>query len=235
MRCSRALTYDPVRSEASNLRVADAVEHAVARFRGVIAGALKAGVPVGPCGLLDFETGLHHEVAKECLDPVVGAVIQASLHSEWVATRSAAIVEAFPALKSQKVEQDVAVTLLGGTQARVVTPYFLQRPEPGGARRKRGQRGKPAGNGVYPCLAALGIHNGVSPALGAEVSRLAAECTLEQASTNLATRGIQLDAKQISTIGLHLARRGLKFREYLQERTREGRWRGCRGTRYTGP
>ena len=67
--------------------------------------------------------------------------------------------------------KETRVTLLGGTEIRVPALYVRPRPRRRpGPKRKRGQRGK-SGVGLYPALAALGIWQNVTPALGAEVAR----------------------------------------------------------------
>jgi hypothetical protein len=211
--------------------VGNAVESALKMFEEVVKRLLAAGMPTGPGTLLNFEQALHHDVARSCLDPIVAAVIQAAHGAPAVVERATMLVGAYADLRLQKTAQPVAVTLLGGSTAEIFTPYFLQRPRcKPGRKRGRGRRGK-EGNGIYPRLAALGIHFRVSPALAGEVARQVALGTVEQSMDALAARGIKLDRKTVSRLTQRLAERGLAHRDWLEKHAQPHPNGWARGTR----
>lgn len=92
--------------------------------------------------------------------------------------------------------RDVSVTLLGGSEVRLVDVLYL-RParRRSGKKRRHGQRGK-NGAGVYPLLAALGIGLGVTPALAGEICRQVADSdSVRSGRAALDRRGIDLGHK----------------------------------------
>lgn len=188
------------------------------RFRELLEEAA-ATVPTSPGEMLDFETRLHQDVARDCIDPVVGAVVQAAHDNKCVAKRAEELTASYPHLRLQKSEQTVVITLLGGSTVEVTTPYFLVRPPSHpGHKRKKGRRGK-EGNGVYPRLAVLGIHFRASPALASVVAHHTALGTVQQTIETLSLRGIRLDPKSVSRIAQRVAERGLAYRDWLTEQS----------------
>jgi ribosomal protein L29 len=185
-----------------------------------------------PSTLHDLEQELHRAIARECIDPVVGSVIQAAHSISSVEERALTIMSCVSDLRLQVATQPVRISLLGGSKCTVYTPYYLRRPPRGPGRpRGVGKRGG-AGNGVYPFLSALGIHDRVSPALGSEVARCVALGTVDLAQLQLASRGISLDRKVVRRLTMCLAERGLRYREWLVEQGQKGhRGSSCKGKR----
>jgi hypothetical protein len=202
-------------------RLQEVIECSVERFR-VLLQSVFSSAPTDPVTVLELETRLHQAVSRECLDPIVGAAVQALHNQNEVIERADLLVLNRLHLRLQKSEQTVLVTFLGGSKIPIVTPYCLHRPpKRRGRPRRKGSRGR-EGNGVYPILAVLGIHQRVSPAFWSEVARLAASTTVDQTVKILSLRGVQLDRKVVSRLADRLARRGLEYREWLQQRTLEG-------------
>ena len=185
-----------------------------------------------PSTLHDLEQELHREIARECIDPVVGSAIQAAHSIPSVEDRALKVLSQVPDSRLQVATQPVRITLLGGSKWTVNTPYYLRRPHRRPGRpRGVGKRGA-AGNGIYPFLAALGIHDRVSPALGSEVARCVALGTVDLAKLQLANRGISLDRKVIRRLTMCLAQPGLEYRAWLIEQGKKGhRGSSCKGKR----
>lgn len=200
------------------------IGRAVSDFQRLLEEAVLSS-PTDPGQVLDLETRLHHQVAKQCIDPVVGAIVQAAHESPEVERVARDLIAAYPYLRLQKTSQAVVVSFLGGSSVEIMTPYYLLRPPPGpGRKRGRGRRGK-EGNGVYPRLAALGIHFRTSPALASVVAHHTALGTVQQTVETLALRGIQMDPKTVSRVAQRVAERGLTYRTSLTEQGE-----GLRGT-----
>ena len=179
---------------------------------------------------LSWSRSCDQETARDCLDPVIGAIIQEAHELLEVQNAAAELVAADPDFRLQDSAQDVNVALLGGSSVTVVTPYYLRRPpRRPGRPRGRGRRGK-AGNGFYPVLATMGIHYRASPALATEVARLVAMGTVEDARQTLKLRGVKLNHKAIRRLTKQLAQRGLAYRVQMQVRTANG----YRGTEAKG-
>jgi hypothetical protein len=160
--------------------------------------------------LLELEKALHHEVAR-CLDLLVARVIQAAHFGEELLDQVSELVALKPHLRMQDRGQHVNITLLGGTQVEIVSPYMLHRPKKKRGR-KRTKRGK-SGNGFYPVLELLGIRERVTPALASSVARQLALGSVSQTEENLAELGIQLDRKRLHSIALSVGERALLFRQ----------------------
>jgi len=112
--------------------------------------------------------------------------------------------------------KEVTVTLIGGVQVRVKTLYKLVRrrkKDARGRKRKRGQRGKSAGQGYYPVLALLGIREGVSPMIRCLVAQAATQAaSLDQARQQVAWLGLNFSTRRISRISQAFCRVGLQVR-----------------------
>lgn len=160
--------------------------------------------------LLDLEKALHHEVAR-CLDHFVARLIQAAHFEERLLERASELIALKPQLRMQDRGQNVTISLLGGTQVVIVSPYMLQRPKKKRGR-KRTKRGR-SGNGLYPILELLGIRERVTPALASSVARQIALGSVSQTQDNLEDLGIHLDRKRLHSIALSVGRRGLLFRD----------------------
>ena len=178
-----------------------------------------------PVALLDLESKLYPLLARFGGDPVVAAVIDAAHEDPEVYARTLALAATSPA-GLQRSSQPVRVTLFGGSEVEVATPYFLKRRPRKKANKGNGgglqarsaskARGK-AGNGFYPILNDLGILNRISPTLASEISRLVASGTMEDAQAILATRGLHLNIKVVRRVALSVAERALHFRNWCVE------------------
>jgi len=131
------------------------------------------------------------------------------------------------ATQSQKLRnrglRTTPVRFLGGVEIPFTTPYLSRdlegRPGP---RRGVGRRGK-AGEGCYPVLEALGIHENATPALTSAVARECVRCvSFEEASEALRERGIEMDAKTARSVALSFGERALRERQARQRTAREG-------------
>lgn len=183
-----------------------AVEIATARFQELVIAMVVSGLPGNPGQLMAVEREIHAQVARECVDAVVGECLKASLLDPVVLGRAEAIVANTPDLRPQNSTKTVHVTLLGGSEVAVRTAYCLRRP-PTRRGRRRGKSGRQAeGNGLYPALAALGIHFRVTPALASEAARLVAISTEAEAHETLSLRGVQLGRKTVSRLTRRFAK-----------------------------
>lgn len=105
-----------------------------------------------------LEEQMHRVIAK-CLDAVTAAALGAAHFSDEALRMVELLREAVPHLRLQNSKEMPAIRFFGGSVHRVPSPYMLQRPPRGPGRpRGRGRRG-PAGNGLYPFLAALGVQD----------------------------------------------------------------------------
>ena len=108
------------------------------------------------------------------------------------------------------------VRLLGGLMVWISTPYC-------GPRRRTGRRRGRKGSGLYPELAVLGIREGATPALLAEVARQAAVApSFALAQHELAHRGVPLDIKVVHRLAQRLGAELLTVRQRELERYRAG-------------
>jgi len=193
---------------------------------------LEPSGPVDPKDLLELETRLHKEVGQ-ILDGVVGALIQDVHEDEEIQIKATVLQLNRPHLRLQKSNQCVRLTLLGGSEVEVITPYYLSRPPKGPGRPRKGKgRKKADDNGLYPVLTVLGLHLRLSPALVSEVARLVALGTVDQAQDALARRGIKLGRKVIVRVATSLAQSGLSYRDWVERRTQIGaRGQAAKGKR----
>jgi hypothetical protein len=95
--------------------------------------------------------------------------------------------------------------LLGGLVITVTTLYCAPRARSGKGRGVEGSR-------LYPELAAYRISEGSSPNVQAEVGRLVGQLPIEQARTELARRGLELDEKAVRRIAGELGEQMLATR-----------------------
>lgn len=170
----------------------------------------QAAVPLtSPAMLLKWEEELHAVVPRECIDPVTGAMIAAALKDPVVVMKANGLLEMMPRVRLQNSKQRVTIDLLGGGTITVSTPYYLRRS---GARRSHGGRGK-AGNGVYPVLSVLGIHERLTPAYASLVTREVIKGSLDEAQVTLATRGVHRDRKAIGRVVRIVSQRATAFQK----------------------
>ncbi len=213
-----------VESPRARDKLASAIAVARERFSECLE-RLMDEVPIEPGDLMELEKRLHQTVAQECLDPVIAALIQ-DLHEEQeVRLRATALEICRPHLSSQKTNQKVTVTLLGGSKQELSTRYCLARPpkkKRRGRPRKKKVRQKSRDSGLYPFLEVLGIRFRVSLAVAGEVARFVATGTIAQAVDSLSRRGICLGKKAVDRIARSVAQRGLEYRDWVEKQTRAG-------------
>jgi hypothetical protein len=169
-------------------------------------------LPKDASALRELEEKMHREIGR-CLDIVTAAVLRAAHASPEVLSQVELLLVANPHLRLQDSKEEPLITLLGGSSHRILSPYMLIRlPRGPGRPRGRGKRGRP-GNGLYPFLSVLGVHDRVTPALVSEVARQVASCAEEQARSNLARRGIELGKKTLSRLVRNFGSKALQYRE----------------------
>jgi len=189
-----------------------AVANLLGRVRELVTKVI-AELPRDCSSFRELEERLHRDMGR-CLDSVMVAVLQAACGSDHVLDAVNRLLHSRPHLRCQKSGQEVTITFLGGTKHTLSTPYFLNRPPRGRGRpRGRGKRGPACGNGVYPFLAVLGIHNRATPALASEVALQVSCGTIDQAHERLARRGIKLGKKRIISLLKSVGSRALDYRE----------------------
>jgi len=173
---------------------------------------LLAEAPRDVSTLRELEEEMHRAV-RRCLDIVTAAALRAAQTSADVIAQVELLLAARPHLRLQDSKQEVTVTFLGGSSHRISSPYMLRRPPRGRGRpRGQGKRGKP-GNGLYPFLAALGVHDRVTPALISEAARQVSSGTQEQARSNLARQGIELGKNTLARLIKNFGSKALRYRE----------------------
>lgn len=204
----------------------DAIRVASKRFEDTLLLFAVARRPTNPASMMDYEADLHAQVARECLDPFVGVTIQAAHEAPAVQERVADLRSGIPHLAAQRSGEGVKVTLRGGSEFEVITPYGLVRPPRGPGHPRRPGSRKAEGNGVYPVLVALGIHFRVTPSLASEVARLVATGTYDDAFLALDLRGVKLSRKRIERIARRVGDQALSYRSWVIEQTRAG-YRGA--------
>ena len=124
------------------------LERMMFKLREVVAAAIAGVDGWTPAVLLKLESKLHHDVSRECVDPVMAHLIQAAHTAEEVRMAVELLVERRPHARLQKRDETVHVRLLGGSVCALSTPYYLRRPPGGLARRGRWEQG----NGFYHFL-----------------------------------------------------------------------------------
>ena len=165
--------------------------------------------------------GLGRELADAITRDVLEQVI--SDPGLQAVTTAAAMKGSEMAMRRDGIKE-VPVRLLGGSEIRVralyIRPEQQSRPGP---RRKPGKRGK-SGVGLYPVLAALGICEKVTPALGAEVARqVAGSDSFRPALEALKSRGIDLGYKTALRIANAFGQRAVEQRNAWVEAIHQAR------------
>lgn len=115
----------------------------------------------------------------------------------------------------------VQVQMLGGGTVTLQVEYLKPNRRKSKTRRKKSKRG-PGGSGLYPVLAVLGIHNGVTPALAAEVSAQVTDSdSLRAGQAALRRRGIHIGLKRTQRIVNQFSGRAVEQRNGWLERARQ--------------
>lgn len=128
-----------------------------------------------------------HQAARELVDAVVATVLRSVVKDPIFETACMAKAVASERFRPNR-RRRTKVTLLGGNTHEFETPYMVAVKS---RRQKKPQRG------LWPCLAALGVTEHVSPAVSSEVCRQITEsCSLRDGLTTLQRRGIELGYKR---------------------------------------
>lgn len=169
-------------------------------------------LPVDGSSFRKLEEQMHRMIGG-CLDAVTAAALGAAHFANEVLAQVELLRAIEPELRLQDSKEIVSIRFLGGSVLPVPSSYLLRRPPRGPGRpRGRGRRG-PAGNGIYPFLAVLGVQGRVTPALASEIALQVACGPQEQARSNLARRGIDLSKKVLQRIVNGLGSRALAYRQ----------------------
>ena len=148
---------------------------------------------------------LGDEIAGDVLDARVS--VPAFRAGTWVAAKGSGRFRSGG-------PREVEVCFLGGGRRRYLVPYLKPdlRNRPG-RRRRSGRRGA-GGTGLYPVLAALGVADGVTPALAGEICRQVADSdSVRSARQALDRRGIDLGHKQTLRIVGKVGARAVEERD----------------------
>jgi len=163
--------------------------------------------------VLSVEKLAHVLAGRLICDVLVADLLQSALETDALRSEAASLAEQRPHARLQKSVQEVRVRLLGGTIASLETSYYLTRPPrgPGRPSKKRGTKG----NGFYPALEILGVHDRVSPAVASAVGLQLAMSPVDESTKVLEERGLQMNPKAVARIGNNLAARSLDFEKDL--------------------
>ena len=216
---------------SNNLR--EQIQQQIAAFGELVEAHLsvwsKARTPV------EFRE-MELDVAKRCRqlsDGITACVLQDTV-SDPSFEREVSVAARQGGLLRQGGRRDVTVTLVGGSRVRLTQLEYLKR---NGRRKRRGRprtkRGK-SGTGLYPCLAALGICFGVTPALAGEICAQVADSDSVRAGRSaLARRDIDLGHKQTLRIVNGFSARAVAQRQawLLQARRRQAAKSAVKGMR----
>jgi hypothetical protein len=113
----------------------------------------------------------------------------------------------------------VEVMLLGGSKIRLKAEYF--KPDRRRSKTRRKKRGK-GGSGLYPVLAILGIHHGVTAAVAGEVcAQVADSDSLRAAQEALRRRGLTLGLQKIQRIVNQFSARAVEQRNQWVDQVRK--------------
>jgi len=130
-----------------------------------------------------------HALTRQLADHVTALSLQQAIDSKALQDKAKQLIQSQPKKRRNVGRREVNVRFLGGTRLKISVPYYA---------RKWSQS---SGQGCYPSLILLGIHDRCTPALAAEISLLSsALCSLKEAQHLLATRGCCLDIKILRLI-----------------------------------
>jgi hypothetical protein len=155
---------------------------------------------------------------RETADQLTGWVLQ-QLVSDPTLQASASIVARRQLGLRSGGRRSVEVILLGGTKLRLEAEYFkLDRRQSKTRRKKRGK----GGSGLYPVLAALGIDNGVTPAVAGEVcAQVADSDSLRAGQAALQRRGLKLGLNKVQRIVNQFSARAVQQRNQWLDQVRK--------------
>jgi len=130
-----------------------------------------------------------HALTRQLADHVTALKLQHAIDSEALQNQATQLIQSQPKKQRNVGRRHVNIRFLGGTRLKISVPYYARRWA-----QKKGQ-------GCYPSLILLGIHDRCTPALAADMSLLSsALCSLKEAQHLLSTRGCHLDIKTLRLI-----------------------------------
>ena len=202
--------------------LADQVAARVSSFLARVDAAMEGWVQMHtPQEFRALELELH-AMTRQLGDEVTGDLLGARLGCPEFQARTWAAAKCGGRFRSGG-PRSVEVRMLGGGRRRLDVPYLKpdRRGLPGRPRGS-GRRGK-TGVGLYPTLAALGISDGVTPALAGEICRQVADSeSVRVGREALARRDIDLGHKQtlriVGKFGRHaVEQRGQWLAQHLKQ------------------
>lgn len=176
-----------------------------------------------PAAFLQMEEGvqkLFARVGGHVVGGILGLLIEDPVHREQTMESAR---DGDPRKLRNQGYRETSVRFLGGVCLDFRIPYAsTDRGDLPGFRRGVGRRGK-AGGGAFPLLDALGIHHRATPALASLVARLSARCaSFEEASEALREHGVDMDAKGVRRLCLHVGEEALRQRGRRIDAVRDG-------------
>ena len=166
--------------------------------------------------LLKYENQIK-DLTYQLRNNIVNYSLCAILSSDENKHKARQLINEQSSHKMRNVSQKpVTIKLLSGGKCETHSDYYARKAKKRGRIPKNGiKRGK-KGNGLYPLLAMLGISDGCTPALRAEIAREVSEGpSMETARGRLKRRGIDLDIKQIKRISERFAQNSLVWRSSM--------------------
>lgn len=147
---------------------------------------------------------------------LVGHRLQHTLSTEQPPGEELALVRAWPKRLTSEGFVKVVIGTAQGVKCEVQTRYYRQK---GGGRRR--------GQGLYPGLLRLGVHDRCTPSLASEVSQLSAILgSLDEARRVLSSRGVELNLKTVRRLSYAYAQRARRIQQLEKivfEATADGR------------
>ena len=147
---------------------------------------------------------------------LVGHRLQQTLSTERPTEEESALVRAWPKRLTSEGLVKVVIRTAQGVKCEVQVRYYRQ---------KGGGRGR--GQGLYPGLLQLGVHERCTPGLSSEVSQLSAILgSLEEARGVLLSRGVRLNLKTVRRLSYAYAQRARRIQQLDEmefEQTTAGR------------
>jgi len=173
-----------------------------------------------PAEMLTAEREVH-EVMRRRADGVFGTILERVAREPEVAERARKEVRELATAAGVKLESHggrfTRVRLLGGTVRRFRSLLLLPAtPLDPALRKSQGKHG-PAGSGVYPVLAMLGVTNQATPALLAAVGReVVAANSVSAARDAMKQRELYIEHKTALRLTYALGERALRVRNQLR-------------------
>lgn len=184
-------------------------ETRIADFFATIKSRLAAWLDVrSPVGLREMELELAR-LGRGLADALAEVALTHIVAQPELQAQATAAARSTSALRSGG-RRTVKVVLHGGRQVSLRVEYLRPNYRGRAGRRRRRARGE----GMYPVLEALGIHGGVTAALGGEIARQVADGdSVRSARAALERRGIDLGHKQTLRIVNGFSARAVEQRD----------------------